>query len=48
MLDWELRKGALDTQKVLDARADYQQTTRGRDSAQPGSYPRCNLEENRG
>ena len=25
MLDWALRKGALDGQKVLHARADYQQ-----------------------
>jgi hypothetical protein len=25
MLDWEIRKGALDGQEVLHARADYQQ-----------------------
>ena len=41
MLDWKLRKGALDGQKVLHAGADYQQAARGRDSAQPGSYPSC-------
>jgi hypothetical protein len=27
MLDWKLRKGALDGQKVLHARANYQQAS---------------------
>ena len=29
MLDWKIRKGAIDGQKVLHTRADYQQTPRG-------------------
>ena len=29
MLDWKLRKGALNGEKILHAGADYQQTPRG-------------------
>ena len=46
MLDWKIRKGATDGQKVLHTGADSQQAEGSRDSAQPGYCPTCSLEEN--
>jgi len=48
MLDWKIRKGALDGQKVLHTETDHQQAEGSGGSARSGSYTGCSLEEDWG